>query len=89
MTNDERAERAHRALDYWLRGDAPEMEANIRDLMSDLLHLCEQHGLNPFTESRVALEAYLCEQDDPTGDGWLTEYEVTIMHRLTRDNRAA
>lgn len=89
MTNDDRVNRAARAIDHWREGDGPEPETNARDLMADLLHWCEANGLDPLNEARVAIEAHLCERDDPTGDGWLTEYEVTINHRLTRDQRAA
>lgn len=48
--NAERSARAARALDYYSQGvgyDQGDREAFVTDLMTDLLHYCDSHGIDP------------------------------------------
>ncbi len=59
-TNEDRAEIAYRvALVYgqW-SGSEGDVEASIIDLMADLLHLCDQYGLEQSYAQAMALEHF-------------------------------
>lgn len=44
-TNGQRAENGQRALDYWRRHERPD-EADLTDLLADLMHMAHRDGIN-------------------------------------------
>jgi hypothetical protein len=46
MTNADRAERAFRAVQHYADGDAFDHEEHTQDLMTDLMHYCDERGMD-------------------------------------------
>lgn len=64
-TNADRAERAYASLS---RYDG-EVETDIIDLMSDLLHLAREHGMDPKNVVRLAEMHFEAEEEEETDHG--------------------
>ena len=59
MTNEQRAERAYRAVLAY--SDDQDIEAGIIDLATDLLHLAPQYGLDMDDVQRISRHHYNAE----------------------------
>jgi len=68
LTNNDRAEFAHRAIDKYAQGRGYEAEempgAAIADLLTDLLHLADQYGLD---FNAILSDATLSYHDETIG----------------------
>lgn len=60
--NAKRAERATKGLPVCER----DREDNLRDLLTDLRHYCDTHGIDFWKQDSLARDNYLCELRDPT-----------------------
>jgi hypothetical protein len=63
--NAERASRGARALDYYSQGagyDQGDREAFVTDLMTDLLHYCDAHGIDPEVMAERVQRHYKAER---------------------------
>lgn len=58
--NVKRGERAKLALMTYFE------EMELRDLLTDLRHYCDTHGIDFSKEDRIAHDNYLSEIEDPT-----------------------
>lgn len=55
--NGTRADRAEAAVEAWRESDQPTDE-EIRDCISDLMHLAHKRGLNPIEEVEMAVNCW-------------------------------
>ncbi len=58
--NEKRAERAYRAVLAYAEDE--DIEAGIYDLLADILHLCDQYGIDQDDAQRIARHHYNAER---------------------------
>ena len=65
-TNEDRCETAYRTVMVYAQysGEEHDVETNIIDLMADLLHLCDQYGLEQSYVTDMALAHYDSEMKE-------------------------
>jgi hypothetical protein len=82
-TNQERADKAKAAVKaYVALGGSGEIDADLRDLICDLLHLARFHGLDPRAEVEGAIGMWSAEDRNPDPDG-IDYVTVTICEATT------
>jgi hypothetical protein len=64
-TNADRVEDARNALVGYAQGDGED----VRDLIADLMHLCDADGLDPETEIQSARSHYYTEKGCYSSEG--------------------
>ncbi|HEX8459396.1 MAG TPA: hypothetical protein VF656_19040 [Pyrinomonadaceae bacterium] len=72
-SNEERATRAHRAIDAFFEGDikSDNLGTNVTDLLANLMHLCSLEGVD-FGEALAQAKEFFDEEfEEELGDGWL------------------
>lgn len=70
MTNDQRSERTAYALGAYraYTGDSgTTLDEDVTDLLTDLRHFCDRHGLDFPTLNHIAYEHYLAERAQEGG----------------------
>lgn len=65
-TNADRAERAARLMDIYAQRmgyltSQEKYEVGVRDLLADLRHYCDEHGIQFHVEDRAAYQNYAAE----------------------------
>jgi hypothetical protein len=87
MTNSDRADRASHAVQGYCDGEFLGPDEGVQDLINDLGHYCDRHGLDFHKLCARAIAGHAGEKSDTkNNEGWETpQVIITVGNRVVAD----
>lgn len=70
-----------------MKDGEPVLDEAVGDLIGDLLHLCEENGLDPLQIARHGISHYVAETFDDDGMGHRVNVDLTIQTKRYDSNQ--